>query len=188
VRPALAALAVLLACQPQGSTTGGLVVVSDTAMIGDPPMCADDTGGSSETGSGGSSGGESGDGVQAGFDPGTGFCKQFTSAAACDLTPRTEGDDVIGECHWVTVIPVLAGTCEATRLYETCVYVPVTGEPCIAAQSCGQIGLGVFGRTGCDGTIEVIVNPPRDAFCAPPSDWPLCWPDDTASECTCVCA
>jgi hypothetical protein len=182
------ALVLVVGCQSNGGGTGGLVVVSDTAMVGPPPECAD--GASSETGETGEAGGsESTDGLEerAG-DPGTAFCAQFASSAACDHTPRMDGDAVVGECHWVTVVPVLPGTCEATTLYETCVHVPVTGEACAAAQSCGQVGLGVFGRAGCDGTVEVLVNPPGQAFCAPPSDWPLCWPDDSAPECSCVCS
>jgi hypothetical protein len=180
------ALVLLAACQNVGSTTGGLVVVSDTAMIGPPPACLeeeDETGG--ESGESGESE-ESGDGEE--VDLGTSFCAALKSAAACDHTPRLDGDVVIGECHWVTVVPVLAGTCEATVLYETCIHVPISGEACSVAQSCGQVGLGVFGRAGCDGTIEVIVNPPGQAYCAAPTDWPLCWPDDSSPECTCVCS
>lgn len=169
----------LVACQNPGSTTGGLVVVSDTAMIGAPPEC---------DGDGEASGGSEDGGGEGGVDPGTEFCAAFTSSAACDNTPRMDGDEVVGECHWVTVVPVLPGTCEATVLYEACVHVPISGAACGAAQSCGQVGLGVYGRTGCDGTVEVIVNPPGQAFCAAPTDWPLCWPDDSAPECTCVCS
>jgi len=177
----LPVLLLFVACQNPGSTTGGLVVVSDTAMIGAPPECdGEESGGSSEGGS------DEGDG-DGGEDPGTRFCGAFTSSAACDHTPRMDGDTQIGECHWVTVVPVLPGSCEATVLYETCVYVPISGEACSAPQSCGQVGLGVYGRTGCDGTVEVIVNPPGQSFCAAPTDWPLCWPDDSAPECTCVC-
>lgn len=159
-------------------------------MVGAPPMCGDPTGGGSSGGeeSGGTSG-AAGVTERAAADPGTTFCAQFTSSATCDLTPRMLGEAVIGECHWVTVIPVVPdGTCEATTLYETCIHVPVNGEPCIAAQSCGQVGLGVFGRAGCDDTIEIIVNPPARAYCQPPTDWPLCWPGDAASECSCLCA
>ena len=184
MRRVLASL-LIVACQNPGTTTGGLVVVSDTAMIGAPPECPVDGEDSGETGTGGETEPDEPDEPD---DPGTSFCARYTSAAACDLTPRMDGDTVIGECHWVTVIPVLPGTCEATVLYETCVHVPVTGEDCAAPQSCGQVGLGVFGRAGCDGTIEVIVNPPGRSFCATPTDWPLCWGGDEAPECTCVCA
>lgn len=183
MRRPLALLLLLAACQNPGSTTGGLVVVSDTAMIGAPPECdGEESGGTSEEG------GSEGEAGAEGEDPGTLFCAAFTSSAACDHTPRMDGDEVIGECHWVTVVPVLPGTCEATVLYETCVHVPISGAACGAAQSCGQVGLGVYGRTGCDGTVEVIVNSPGQAFCAAPTDWPLCWPDDSAPECTCVCS
>lgn len=124
-------------------------------------------------------------------DPGTSFCAQFTNAATCDGTQRKDGEQVIGECHWQQVVPVVPGTCEATQLYNTCVHVPVSGGPCEAPGSCGQIGLGVYGRTGCDGTIEILVVPPGQAFCASPTDWPLCWPradEDIAPECTCICS
>lgn len=182
----LAGAALVVACQPQSGGSGGLVVVSDTAMIGSPPMCGDEgeTGEAGETGEGATTGAS----ARAGEDPGTVFCAQFTSSATCDRTPRMDGDALVGECRWVTVIPVVPGTCEATTLYETCVHVPATGEPCVAAQSCGQVGLGVFGRVGCDDTIEVIVNPPGQAFCQHPTDWPLCWPNDSAGECSCVCS
>lgn len=173
------------ACQNQAASTGGLVVVTDTANIGPPPECLDDedtTGGEGTA----SDTGETRGPVEE--DPGTVFCGQFKSSAACDHTPRLDGDRIIGECHWVQVVPVLPGTCEGTQLYETCIHTPVTGAPCVTAQSCGQPGLGVYGRTGCDGTIEVIVNPPGLAYCAAPTDWPLCWPDDARPECTCICS
>ncbi len=124
-------------------------------------------------------------------DPGTSYCAQFTSAATCDGTLRKDGEQVIGECRWWQVVPVVPGGCEATTLYDTCVHVPVKPGPCEAPGSCGQIGLGVYGRTGCDGTIEIIVVPPGQAFCAAPTDWPLCWPRDDADlapECTCICS
>jgi len=183
-------LLLIAACQNGGGTTGGLVVVSDTAMIGPPPACQgepDETGDSSGESGESDESGASGDGERS-EDPGTSFCAAFKSSAACDHTPRLDGDVVIGECHWVTVVPVLAGSCEATVLYETCIHVPISGDACATALSCGQVGLGVFGRAGCDGTIEVIVNPPGQAYCASPTDWPLCWPDDSAPECTCVCS
>jgi hypothetical protein len=192
----------LTACQAPGSgNESGLVVVSDTAQMGPPPVC--EGGSSSDTGDG-SSGGESGAVTEAAFDegaslssrtggsraadPGTSFCAAFTSSAACDGTPRLDGERLIGECRWVTVVPVLPGTCEATQLYNTCVHVPLDGSDCEAAQSCGQIGLGIYGRAGCDGTVEMIVVPPGQAFCAAPTDWPLCWPDDSSPECSCVCS
>lgn len=192
-------------CQAQGGGDGGLVVVSETAQMGPPPACnadtpttgdatdtdsdTDGTGGASEAavGPGGASELSSRTGASRAADPGTGFCAAFTSHAECDGTPRMDGDTLIGECRWITVVPVVPGTCEATQLYETCVHVPVTGGPCEAPGSCGQIGLGVYGRDGCDGTVEIIVVPPGEAFCAAPTDWPLCWPDDSAPECTCVC-
>lgn len=99
-----------------------------------------------------------------------------------------DGGALVGECRWVTVVPVVPGTCEATVLYSTCVHIPYDGRDCEFAQSCGQIGLGVYGRTGCDGTVEVIVVPPGMAFCKAPTDWPLCWPDDTSPECSCICS
>jgi hypothetical protein len=132
-----------------------------------------------------------GPGRSAAPDPGTGFCAQFTSAATCDGTQRKDGETVIGECRWQQVVPVVPGTCEATQLYNTCVHIPVDGGPCEAPGSCGQIGLGVYGRTGCDGTIEILVVPPGKAFCTSPTDWPLCWPKpdgDIAPECTCICS
>lgn len=196
----LSLLLALSACQVGGGGDTGLVVVSDTAQMGPPPACNDDaptTGESSETGD------TTGDDAEAvrreadelsartggshAPDPGTAFCAGFTSHAACDGTPRMDGDVVVGECRWTTVVPVIPGTSEATQLYETCVHVPLTGGACEAAGSCGQVGLGVYGREGCDGTVEIIVVPPGAAYCAAPTDWPLCWPDDTAPECTCVC-
>ena len=124
-------------------------------------------------------------------DPGTSYCAQFTNSATCDGTLRKDGDQVIGECRWWQVVPVVPGGCEATTLYDTCVHVPVKPGSCEAPGSCGQIGLGVYGRTGCDGTVEIIVVPPGQAFCAAPTDWPLCWPRDDADvapECTCICS
>jgi hypothetical protein len=124
-------------------------------------------------------------------DPGTSYCAQFTSAATCDGAVRKDGEQVIGECRWWQVVPVVPGSCDATQLYNTCVHIPIDGGPCEAAGSCGQIGLGVYGRPGCDGTVEIIVVPPGQSFCATPTDWPLCWPHpdaDVAPECTCICS
>lgn len=204
----------LAACQAPGGGDGGLVVVSDTAQVGPPPACnaaaattgedsdsasdsSEDSGGASDSGAlsasprGGRRDLSARTGRVAAADPGTSFCAQFTSQAACDGTPRMDGEALIGECRWVRVVPVLSGTCDATQLYDTCVHVPVDGRPCEAPGSCGQIGLGVYGRAGCDGTIEVIVVPPGQAFCASPTDWPLCWPRDDgemAPECSCICS
>ncbi len=200
---------VLCACQAPGSgTDGGLVVVSDTAQMGPPPACnadtpttGDSTGGSTGGSTGDSTGGSTGEaigqdasdlspgpGASRAQDPGTAFCGAFDTHAACEGTLRMEGDAVVGECRWTSVVPVIPGTCEATQLYSTCVHVPHGGGDCEAAQSCGQVGLGVYGRTGCDGNVEVIVVSPGQAFCHAPTDWPLCWPDDTAPECTCICS
>lgn len=207
-------LLALAACQPQGGSDDGLIVVSDTAQVGPPPACiATPTTGDDDTSDGdGTTASTTGDaaldmsprtdpaaptnlssrtGASAAPDPGTAFCAQFTGQTKCDGALRMAGDTIIGECRWVRVVPVIAGTCEATLLYDTCVHVPVDGGPCEAAQSCGQIGLGVFGREGCDGTIEILVVPPGQALCASPTDWPLCWPlddDDIAPECTCICS
>jgi len=199
----LACLLVLTACQaPSGSGDGGLVVISDTAQMGPPPACNDDPPTTGEASTGGESTGDStGEAIEAADqelsqrpgssrarDPGTVFCAAFDSHAECDGTLRMAGDVVVGECRWLSVVPVVPGTCEATQLYSACVHVPDDGGDCEAAQSCGQVGLGVYGRTGCDGTVEVIVVPPGQAFCHAPTDWPLCWPDETAPECTCICS
>jgi hypothetical protein len=209
----LSLLLALSACQVGGGGDSGLVVVSDTAQMGPPPACNDDTPTTGAAGETGDTGGDDAEAVSRepdelssrtgasrapdelssrtggsrAPDPGASFCAGFTSHAACDGTARMDGDTVVGECRWTTVVPVVPGTCEATQLYETCVHVPLTGGPCEAAGSCGQVGLGVYGREGCDGTVEIIVVPPGEAYCAAPTDWPLCWPDDTAPECTCVC-
>ena len=194
----------LVACQPLGGGDDGLVVVSDTAQVGPPPACNADppstgdtpTTGDTETG-GEPTAVEVADDLsfqpapRAAPDPGTSFCAQFMNAATCDGTLRMDGDTVIGECRWQQVVPVVPGTCEGTTLYNTCVHVPVDDGPCEAAGSCGQIGLGVYGREGCDGTIEILVVPPGQAFCVSPTDWPLCWPradEDVAPECTCICS
>jgi len=193
----------LVACQPIGGGDDGLVIVSDTAQVGPPPACNAET---PTTGEATTDDGQASTGSAFGAadtdlslqpaptaapDPGTSFCAQFTNAATCDGTQRKDGESVIGECRWQQVVPVVPGTCEATQLYNTCVHVPVGAGPCEAPGSCGQIGLGVYGRTGCDGTIEIIVVPPGQAFCASPTDWPLCWPradEDVAPECTCICS
>jgi hypothetical protein len=184
VRTAALLTLALAACQTPAGGGSGLVVLSDTNMVGQPPACEDDP-----TGTGTDTGTDTDGEVEAraGEDPGTTFCAAFKNEAACDGTPRMDGEVQVGECRWVTVIPVLPGTCEATVLYGACVHVPKDDEACGAALSCGQIGLGVFGRAGCDGTVEIVVNPPSQAFCKPPTDWPLCWPDDSSPECTCVC-
>ena len=202
----LAWLLLLSACQPQTSSSdGGLVVISDTAQMGPPPACNDDpptTDDDPPTTGEASTGGEStGEAIEQddqrlsqrpggarAQDPGTVFCAAFDNHAECDGTLRMAGEAVVGECRWLSVVPVVPGTCEATQLYSTCVHVPDDGSDCEAAQSCGQVGLGVYGRMGCDGKVEVIVVTPGQAFCHAPTDWPLCWPDETAPECTCICS
>lgn len=203
-------LLALSACQAGSTGESGLVVVSDTAQMGPPPACnaetpttgdsttdTADTDDSTTDSTGTTTAAVTPDapahlsprpGPSRAPDPGTAYCAGFTNHAACDGTLRKDGDTVLGECRWTTVVPVIPGTCEATQLYETCVHVPLTGGACEAAGSCGQVGLGVYGREGCDGTVEIIVVPPGEAYCAAPTDWPLCWPDDTAPECTCVCS
>ena len=195
----LACVLLLSACQPQTSSSdGGLVVISDTAQMGPPPACNDDPPTTGDASTGGESTGEAieqdehrlsqGPGGARAQDPGTAFCAAFDNHAECDGTLRMAGEAVVGECRWLSVVPVVPGTCEATQLYSTCVHVPDDGSDCEAAQSCGQVGLGVYGRMGCDGNVEVIVVTPGQAFCHAPTDWPLCWPDETAPECTCICS
>jgi hypothetical protein len=199
----LACVLVFCACQAPGSgTDGGLVVISDTAQMGPPPACNAETPTTGDDSTGdASTGGSAGEAVEAdgrplsrgpgasrAQDPGTAFCGAFDTHAACEGTLRMDGDAVVGECRWISVVPVIPGTCEANQLYSTCVHVPHGAGGCEAAMSCGQVGLGVYGRMGCDGNVEVIVVPPGQALCHAPTDWPLCWPDDTAPECTCICS
>jgi hypothetical protein len=173
----------LCACkEPTGANTGGLVVVSETSPteFGDPPAC-DDTGGPT-TGTTGAAttGGTSG---QVPEDmSGEAFCAALTSAPACDGVAAPGG-----VCRWLDVVPVYPGTCEVTQLFRTCVFVPAV-DACPTPTSCDQIGLGVYGRRGCDGAVELIVVGPSEGLCGPPAGWPLCDGDDPPPECTCACS
>lgn len=184
---AVAAAALVLALgpcackEPTGANTGGLVVVSETAPteFGDPPAC-DTTGATGGTSAAATSE------VTTGQDPedmsGEPFCAALTSAPACDGVAAPGG-----VCRWLDVVPVYPGTCEVTQLYRTCVFVPAV-DACPTPTSCDQIGLGVYGRRGCDGAVELLVVGPSEGLCGPPAGWPLCDGADPAPECTCACS
>jgi hypothetical protein len=168
-------LAVCACKEPTGSNTGGLVVVSETAPteFGDPPACDDPTGGATTSTTGQ---------VPEDMSEGAAFCAALGSAPACDGVVHDGG-----VCRWLDVVPVYPGTCEVTRLFRTCVFIPDEAE-CPTPTSCDQIGLGVFGRRGCDGAVELIVAGPSEGLCGAPAGWTLCDGDDPAPECTCACS
>lgn len=180
-RAALMLALCLCACkEPTGANTGGLVVVSETSPteFGDPPECD----GTDTTGTTGGTSSEDPTGQVPEDMSGEAFCAALTSAPACD---GVEHDG--GVCRWLDVVPVYPGTCEITQLYRTCVFVPAVAA-CEAPTSCDQIGLGVYGRQGCDGAVELLIVGPSVGLCGPPAGWPLCDGDDPPPECTCACS
>lgn len=168
-------LLLLSACRdPSAGVSGGLVL-SDTSTpeYGPPPECDDETGGAGET--------EAAADEAPALAEGTKTCAAIESGPACDGL-EVEG----GTCRWVDVVPVLPGTCDVTSLYRACVFVPAVAS-CVPEAECGQVGLGVYGREGCDGTFEIFMVSSGDGFCGPPADWPLCAGDDPRPECSCAC-
>lgn len=186
-RAALVLGLVLCACkEPTGANTGGLVVVSDTSPteFGDPPECGSDTEGSTggaTDSTGAEPTGTSGQ-VPEDMSEGEAFCAALTSAPACDGIAHGGG-----VCRWLDVVPVYPGTCDITQLFRTCVFVPDEAQ-CPVPTSCDQIGLGVFGRRGCDGAVELIMAGPSEGLCGTPAGWSLCAGDDPPPECSCACS
>ncbi|MDC0675245.1 hypothetical protein [Nannocystis radixulma] len=182
IRAALVLGLVLCACkEPTGANTGGLVVVSETSPteFGDPPECGTDGTGGASTGEAEPTG-TSGQ-VLEDMSEGEAYCAALTSAPACDGIAHGGG-----VCRWLDVVPVYPGTCDITQLYRTCVFVPDESE-CPVPTSCDQIGLGVFGRRGCDGAVELIMAGPSEGLCGTPAGWGLCAGADAPPECTCAC-
>ncbi|HEY8379121.1 MAG TPA: hypothetical protein VIK91_21660 [Nannocystis sp.] len=184
-RATAAALVLALgACkEPTGADTGGLVVVSETAPLeyGDPPACDDTAATTGDPTSGGTTSEDTSGHVSEDMS-GEAFCAARTSAPACEGIAAPGG-----VCRWLDVVPVYPGTCDVTRLYRTCVFVPDV-PACDAPTACGQIGLGVYGRRGCDGAVELLVVGPSDGLCGSPAGWPLCDGDDPPPECSCACS
>ncbi|MCY0990343.1 hypothetical protein OV203_24600 [Nannocystis sp. ILAH1] len=186
-RAALVLGLVLCACkEPTGANTSGLVVVSDTSPteFGDPPECGSDTEGSTggaTDSTGAEPTGTSGQ-VPEDMSEGEAFCAAQTSAPACDGIVHGGG-----VCRWLDVVPVYPGTCDITQLFRTCVFVPDEAQ-CPVPTSCDQIGLGVFGRRGCDGAVELIMAGPSEGLCGTPAGWSLCAGDDAPPECSCACS
>lgn len=185
-RTALVFALCLCACkEPTGSNTGGLMVVSETSPteFGDPPVCGGGTTGATTDMSSGTSSPATTEHVPDDMSSAAqAFCAGLTSAPACDGIAHAGG-----VCRWRDVVPVYPGTCEVTQLYRTCVFVPGEDE-CPTPTSCGQIGLGVYGRRGCDDTVELVMVSPSDGLCGIPAGWTLCDGDDPPPECTCTCS